>query len=138
MAKSREAYVDTSALIALTDRSDSYHALFKQLFSAPPKLVTTILVLAEGHGWFLRRYDQARALQFLSMIEEMQPLTVLDSGPKQYGAVVTLLRKFSDQKLTLADALGLHVMADRRIKTCWSTDCHLGLTGVPLVIHSTD
>jgi predicted nucleic acid-binding protein len=138
MAKSPEAYVDTSALIALTDRSDSYHALFKQLFSAPPKLVTTILVLAEGHGWFLRRYDQARALQFLSMIEEMRPLTVLDSGPKQYGAVVTLLRKFSDQNLTLADALGLHVMADRRIKNCWSTDFHLGLTGVPLVIHSTD
>src|SRR5436190_782116 len=110
MAKSREAHVDTSALIALTDRSDSYHALFKQLFSAPPKLVTTILVLAEGHGWFLRRYDQARALQFLSMIEEMRPLTVLDSGPKQYGAVVTILRKFSDQNLTLADALGLHVM----------------------------
>jgi predicted nucleic acid-binding protein len=138
MAKSREAYVDTSALIALTDRSDSYHALFKQLFSAPPKLVTTILVLAEGHGWFLRRYDQARALQFLSMIEVMRPLTVLDVGPKQYARAVVFLRKFSDQNLTLADAVGLHVMADRRIKNCWSTDFHLGLTGVPLVIHSTD
>jgi predicted nucleic acid-binding protein len=138
MAKSREAYVDTSALIALVDRSDSYHALFNQLFADPPKLVTTVLVLSEGHGWFLRRYDQTRALQFLSMIEEMHPLTVLEVGAKQHESAVALLRKFSDQRLTLVDAVGLRVMADRRIKTCWSTDFHMGLTGVPLVIHSSD
>lgn len=136
MAKSREAYVDTSALIALVDRSDSYHLLFKRLFADPPKLVTTILVAAEGHGWFLRRYDQGRALQFLSMLEDMRPLTVLDINAKHYASATTLLRKFSDQNLTLADALGLHLMDDRRIKSCWSTDFHLGLTRVPLIIHS--
>lgn len=138
MAKSREAYVDTSALIALIDRSDSYHALFKQLFADPPRLVTTALVLAEGHGWFLRRYDQARALQFLAMIEEMSPLTLLDVGAKQHQLALAILRKFSDQKLTLVDAVGLRVMLDRRIKSCWSTDFHMGLTGVPLVIHASD
>jgi len=31
--------------------------------------------------------------------------------------------------------VGLHVVVGRRIKTCWSTEFHLGLTGVPLVIH---
>jgi hypothetical protein len=36
----------------------------------------------------------------------------------------------------MADAVGLHVMRRRRTKSCWSTDFHLGLTGVPLVIHS--
>jgi predicted nucleic acid-binding protein len=138
MARSREAYVDTSALIALVDRSDSYHALFKRLFAEPPKLVTTLLVVAEGHGWFLRRYDETRALQFLAMIEEMRPLTILNVGPKEHSAAVSVLRKFSDQALTLTDAVGLHVMADRRIKSCWSTDFHLGLTGVPLAIHSND
>lgn len=35
----------------------------------------------------------------------------------------------------LVDTLGLHSMGVRRIKTCWSTDRHLGLTGVPLTIH---
>jgi predicted nucleic acid-binding protein len=138
MAKSHEVYVDTSALIALVDRSDSHHPLFKRLFSAPPKLLTTILVVAEGHGWFLRRYDPIRALQFLAMIEEMRPLTVLNTSPKELSAAVAMLRKFSDQDLTIADAIGLHLMAQRRIKTCWSTDFHLGLTGVPLIIHSSD
>ncbi len=35
----------------------------------------------------------------------------------------------------MTDAIGLHVMAIRNVRHCWSTDFHLGLTGVPLVIH---
>jgi predicted nucleic acid-binding protein len=136
MAKSREAYVDTSALIALVDRSDTHHALFKRLFATPPPLITTVLVIAEVHGWFLRRYDQNRALQFISMIEEMRPLTVVDVRAKERIGAVNLLRQFADQSLTLADAVGLNVMSERKIKSCWSVDIHLGLTGVPLVIHS--
>ena len=135
MAKSPEAYVDTSALIAFVDRSDSYHARFRQLFSAPPALVTTTLVVAEGHAWFLRRYDRQRALQFLAMIDDMRPLAVLPVGSKEQTAATSVLQKFSDQDLTLTDAVGLHVMRERRTKSCWSTDFHLGLSGVPLVIH---
>jgi predicted nucleic acid-binding protein len=44
-----------------------------------------------------------------------------------------IVKKFSDQSLTLADAHGLVIMAAHRIKTCWSTDRHLGLTGAVLV-----
>jgi predicted nucleic acid-binding protein len=135
MAKSREAYVDTSALIALMDRSDAYHDLFKRLFASPPPMCTTMLVVAEGHGWFLRRYDRTRALQFLAMIEQMTPLEVLPVGPKEHHEALSLLRKFGDQDLTLADAVGLHIMRCRKSPKCWSTDSHLGLTGVPLVIH---
>ena len=125
MAKSREAYVDTSALIAFCDRSDSYHDLFVRLFDAPPSLVTTPLVIAEGHGWFLRRFDSTRALQFLALTAEMRPLKVLPVGPKELAAAHILLRKFSDQQLTVADAGGLHVMQSRQIGDCWSTDFHL-------------
>jgi hypothetical protein len=47
---------------------------------------------------------------------------------------VALLRRFSDQDLTMTDAVGLHLAATLRVKSVWSTDFHLGLTGVPLVI----
>ncbi len=133
MARRADAYVDTSALIAFADRSDSHHPLFKRLFASPPPLATSTLVVAEGHGWFLRRYDRTRALQFLAMIEDMKPLDVLPVGGPEIAAGATLLRRFSDQDLTIADAVGLHLMSARRIKSCWSTDRHLGLTGVALV-----
>ena len=135
MATKTEAYVDTSALMAFADGSDTFHALFRRLFSDPPNLITTTLVVAEGHGWFLRRFDSSRALQFLAMVESMRPLRVLGVSAREQDAGAELLRKYSDQALTMADAVGLHVMEKRQIKTCWSTDFHLGLTGVQLVIH---
>ena len=138
MGTSTEAYVDTSALIAFADRSDTYHPLFRRLFADPPDLVTTPLVIGEGHGWFLHRYVRTRALQFLAMIEAMTPLELTSVGEAEHSAAAGLLRKFSDQDLTLADAVGLHVLEARSIDRCWSTDFHLGLTGVPLVIHQRD
>lgn len=136
MATRIEAYVDTSALIAFVDRSDTYHSLFRRLFSSPPQLITTPLVIAEGHGWFLRRYDRTRALQFLAMIEAMTFLEIVPIGTKEQAAAVAILRRFSDQDLTLADAVGLHIIAVSGVQGCWSTDFHLGLTGTPLVIHT--
>jgi predicted nucleic acid-binding protein len=135
MAGKTEAYVDTSALIAFSDRSDSYHTLFRRLFAEPPPLLTTALVVAEGHGWFLKRYDRTRALQFAAMIEDMKFLEVVATGAQEVRAGTELLRRFADQDLTLVDAVGLHVMTESRAAVCWSTDFHLGLTGVPLVIH---
>ena len=135
MAKKAEAYVDTSALIALADRSDTHHPLFRRLFADPPRLVTTALVIAEGHGWFLKRYDATRGLQFVAMVETMTPLGVVSVGRREQRAGAEILRRFSDLRLTLTDAVGIHVMEEREIGICWSTDYHLGLTGVPLVIH---
>ena len=133
--KNVEAYVDTSALIAFADRSDTYHQLFRRLFSNPPPLITTPLIVAEGHGWFLKRYDSAKALQFLSMIDSM-PLTVVSVGSADMASASVFIRKYSDQDLTVADAMGLHIMSSRKIRSCWSMDHHLGITKVPLVIYS--
>lgn len=134
-ARKTEAYVDTSALIAFADRSDSHHALFRRLFSSPPALYTTPLVLAEGHAWFLRRFDRQRALLFLGMIEAMTPLRVVPVGAAQHRAAVEMVRHFADQDLTLVDAVGLYLMRQRRTAACWSTDRHLALDGAALVIH---
>jgi hypothetical protein len=134
MAQKTECYVDTSAFIAFLDRSDSFHPLFRRLFAEPPPLVTSSLVIAEGHGWFLRRYDARRAIQFLGFISELGRLAIRPFDDKELARAARLIRKYDDQSLTLADAHGLSVMTERRSRLCWSTDRHLGLAGVPLVI----
>jgi predicted nucleic acid-binding protein len=136
MAKKTSVYVDTSALIAFVDVSDTHHRLFRRLFSEPPSvLFTSSLVVIEGHGWFLKRYDRTRALQFIAMIEDMRFLKIVSTGPTEITAGTHLLRKFSDQDLTMVDAVGLHLMNGHHCNCCWSTDRHLGLTGIALVIH---
>ena len=136
MATKTEAYVDTSAFIAFVDSSDSHHTLFNRLFGNPPALITTPLVIAEGHGWFLRRYDRYRALQFIGLIESLDIMKVVNPTHADRVASFGILRRYADQDLTLVDALGLQVMSVRQTAVCWSTDFHLGLTGVPLAIHS--
>lgn len=135
MAKKTKAYVDTSALIAFLDRSDTYHPLFAQLFADPPALLTSPLVIAEGHAWFLKRYDIQRALQFISFIHELKVLRIIEVGEMLLNEASYILQYFSDQNLTLADACGLVLMKKYKIRQCWSTDFHLGLTQIPLVIH---
>jgi predicted nucleic acid-binding protein len=136
MARRTDAYLDTSALIAFADGSDTYHPLFRRLFSEPPRApFTSTLVVSEGHGWFLRRYDRTRALQFIAMIEDMTFLEIAGTGPAELEGGSAMLRRFADQDLTLVDAVGLHLMEVRAPDTCWSTDHHLGLTGVRLAIY---
>ena len=136
MARRNDVYVDTSALIAFADASDSHNPLFRRLFSAPPVgLFTSSMVVTEGHGWFLKRFDRIRALHFIAMIEEMTFLEIASAGQAELEGAAAMLRKFGDQDLTLVDAMGLHLLQARGSKSCWSTDRHLGLTGVSLVIH---
>ena len=129
-----EAYLDTSAFFAFLDKSDSCHLAFNRLFASPPALVTSALVIAEGHRWFLRRYDKLRATQFLAFIEALPALTVQAFDVTELSKVRRTLAQFGDQNLTLADAHGLTIMKDRRSAICWSTDRHLGLTGVDLAV----
>ena len=134
MARKTECYVDMSAFIAFLDRSDSYYPLFRKSFSKPPGLVTSALLAAEGHGWFLRRYDVHRAVQFVAFLDMLSALKVLPFGGNELITTARFVKRYADQKLTLADAHRLVIMRNRRIATCWSTDRHLALNGATLVI----
>lgn len=69
------------------------------------------------------------------MVEAMKPLTIVAVGGREQRGGTQVLRRFADQRLTLTDAVGLHLMEECGVTSCWSTDFHLGLTGVPLIIH---
>ena len=96
--------------------------------------LSSALVVAERHGWFLRRYDQRRAIRFLAFLDALPGLTVCGFDAAELIKAGRIVKRFSDQGLTLADAHGLAIMKERRIGSCWSTDRHLGLDGASLVI----
>lgn len=122
-------YVDSSAFIAVLDSSDTFYNKYHILFSDPPKLVTTTLVINETHSWFLRRYDSYKAIMFLNFIEALKPLEILSVDKKLLNTAIELIKKYSDQKLTLVDTTGIALMKQEKIVSCWSTDSHLTLGG---------
>jgi predicted nucleic acid-binding protein len=129
-----EAYVDSSAFIAFFDKSDTWHARFAGLFARAKGLATTTLVIAETHGWFLRRFDSYRALEFMAFLESLNILQVVAADADLISAATGILRKYSDQSLTLADACGLYLLKKNPRWKNWSTDRHLELTGRKLII----
>jgi len=60
-------------------------------------------------------------------------MRVSNFDDRELAKVSSIVKTFADQDLTLADAHGLALMSARKIKMCWSTDRHLGLTGATLV-----
>lgn len=67
-------------------------------------------------------------------IDALPDLTIRGFDASELSRTGRIVKKFSDQNLTLADAHGLALMRELRIGCCWSTDRHLGLEGVALVI----
>ena len=62
-------------------------------------------------------------------------LTVQASDADALSQATRVIRRFSDQKLSLADAHGLPLMERHGLQLCWSTDWHMGLIGATLAIH---
>jgi predicted nucleic acid-binding protein len=129
----RTAYVDTGAFIAFLDRSDSHHEVYRRLFANPPPIVTSALVVAELHGWFLRRYDSRRAIEALAFLDALTPLSIEPFDKAAIVSATLVVKRYQDQVLTLADAHGLAILASGRFGACWSTDRHLSVAGIPLV-----
>jgi hypothetical protein len=92
-----------------------------------------LLLAADAEDTIPYCYDQRRALEFLNFVDDLPALAIEAFDLNALKHSKKLLKKFNDQALTLADAHGLVVMAGRRIGACWSTDRHMGLTGVTLM-----
>ena len=85
------------------------------------------------HGWFLRRYDRTRGIQYLAFIAALPRLTIQPFDSAALVKTGVVVKKYSDHNLTLADAHGISIMGERKIAVCWSTDRHLALGGAALV-----
>lgn len=127
-------FVDTGAFVAFLDASDRSHSAVRALFAAPPrKVVTSAPVLAEGYGWFLHRLGESAARQFLTLLDELPGLEVVDTDPKHRAAVRRKLDVHRGHKLTWVDASSLEFCRSRKIATVWGVDLDLAIEGARVV-----
>ncbi len=129
-----EVFIDSGAFIALLDRSDRSHEDVRALFFLPPpRWSTSILVASETYGWFLHRLGEAVARSFRDLLVALPRLALLSADARHHALVSRALETHRGRKLTYVDASALVHMRERKIRTVWATDAHLGLEGAEVL-----
>jgi uncharacterized protein len=135
---SRGVLVDTGAWLAAFHRRDQYHTAaateLRRLRESRTPLVVTDLILAETHLHLLYALGPARAADHLTTLK-LDPAIeeVYTNAALQQSALSEWIRRFSDQALTLTDAVSFAVMKDRGIGSAFAFDSHFRIAGFRLL-----
>lgn len=132
-----KVFLDSGIFIALLNRRDRWHQHAAALFTGPiPRWMTSALVLSETYSWFLHRYGEEAARTFRMMFDTLERVVVHDTTPAHHEDTCRVLERLRGSKLTYVDASSLALIAKHKVKTVWSTDHHLSLTGAEVMPRS--
>lgn len=136
---SSQAFVDTSALVALAGSRDQNHesalAIAKRHLTAGGSWIGTTLVLAELHGLLVKHADPAVARRTLSALFDDPAYRWLDApADLARDAVGQWLERYRDQRFTLTDAVSFEVMRRERIRRAFAFDVHFVTAGYELLV----
>lgn len=130
-------FLDSGIFIAALARRDRSHAQAAELFGrSGTRWVTSLLVVSECYSWFLHRHGEEAARSLRSFIAALTGLGMLAPTLEDHARALRVLDRFRGAKLTYVDAASLGWIEQRKIKTVWSTDHHLGLTGAEILPRS--
>lgn len=132
------AFLDTSGWFAALSPKEARHrsalAAYTSLIESKARLVTTNLVVAEMQILLSRFRGVAEGVRFLdSLYQDPTHEVVFVDRDIERMAVDRWLRRFSDQRLSLADAVSFEVMKARRLRHALALDAHFELAGFELL-----
>jgi predicted nucleic acid-binding protein len=130
-------YLDSGIFIAALVRRDSFHAQAVELFGRPTmRWITSVLVVSESYSWFLHRHGEEAARKLCTFLSALTGLQFVGFTPDDHQRALHILDRFRGAKLTYVDATSLALLEQRKIRTVWSTDHHLSLTGAEILPRS--
>lgn len=131
-------FLDTSGWFAALSPKEARHrsalATYTSLIGSKSRLVTTNLVVAEMQILISRFRGPADGVAFLdSLYQDPTHEVVFVDRDTERMAVDRWLRRFADQRLSLADAVSFEVMKSRRLRHALALDAHFELAGFELL-----
>jgi predicted nucleic acid-binding protein len=133
----RPVFVDAGAWIALADRGDNLHVAARErhqrLLSERRPLVTTNLVMAEAYVLIQRSAGHGAAVRFLDALRSTSRLTIVYATSDHHAEAEAILRRFTDQDFSLADAVSFAVMQAGGIEEALGFDAHFLTAGFVLI-----
>jgi predicted nucleic acid-binding protein len=134
----KRAFLDTSGWFAALSPKEESHAdarsLYVEWIESGARLVTTNLVVAEMQILLSRFRGPKEGIRFLDRLyQDAQHEVVFVDRDLERAAVDRWLRRFDDQRLSLADAVSFEVMRDQRIKQALALDEHFAMAGFTIL-----
>lgn len=133
----KAAFLDTSGWFAALSPKEAKHraalATYRRWIGDGVALVTTNLVVAEMHILLSRFRGADEGLRFLdALYQDASHEVVFVDRDLERAAVDGWLRRFGDQRLSLADAVSFEVMRARHLRRALALDEHFALAGFEL------
>lgn len=129
---SREIFVDAGAWVALADASDQHHqrasAVYPSLLQRYHRLVTHNLIVAEAYILIRLGLGHTAAMTFLDSLASPRILLIRCDVALEADAV-QILREYSDQTFSYADAVSFALMRQRGIVGAFAFDSHFATAG---------
>ena len=120
-------YIDTSALIALSDKKDKNHKkavlYFKMAVKRGVLFVLGKHVLIEYIDGVAKRIGKKKAIEELNSIIESRLLLIEWENKKDWAQAIEYFKKYRDQKIDLTDCLSFSIMERMDIKVAFTFDC---------------
>lgn len=133
----QRVFLDSGIFIALLNRRDRWHQQARALFNdIRPAWYSSWLVYSETYSWFLHRTGEEAARSFRCFLDSLSRLKLFDVTPTHHRQVMAVLDRYRGTKLTYVDASSLAFMERKKIRTVWSTDHHLALSGATILPRS--
>jgi predicted nucleic acid-binding protein len=134
----KSLFLDTSGWFAALSPKEAKHKLARAAYTtwieSGKLLVTTNLVVAEMQIMLTRFRGGDEGLRFLeSLYQDPSHHVVFVDRDLERAATERWLRRFNDQRLSLADAVSFEVMKVRGIREALALDEHFVLAGFDLV-----
>jgi predicted nucleic acid-binding protein len=134
---SPRVFLDSGIFIALLNRRDTWHTQAVALFDqGKVAWCTSYLVVSESYSWFLHRHGEEAGRTFHKLLGSLSGLRVFPATEALHRSVLKKLDELRGCKVSYVDAASLCQIEEHKIKTVWSTDHHLGLTGAEVLPRS--
>ena len=131
-------FVDTSALIALGNKKDSFHQqaiqIKDRLQKQNKKFITTNGILLEFGNAFSRIELKPVAISVINAIKMSQKWECILIDELLFNRAFTLYQKMNDKEWGLVDCSSIVVARERNIIEVFSTDRHFKQAGFNILL----
>lgn len=135
----RKVFVDTSAWLALVNKSDAAHQKARKvrdtLLKYHSQFLVTNYVMVEIANALSRIPYKETAVKLISSIEMSENIHIIEINKEIYKKAWQVYSTYLDKDWSLTDCTSFEVMRERRITEAFTTDKHFEQAGFDILIN---